>query len=95
MGKLQENNDGLHLPLAEEFYSIQGEGCNTGRAAYFIRIGGCDIGCSWCDTKFAWNADMHPEVDINMIAANVVAAGADSVVVTGGEPLMWNLIAFV
>ncbi len=91
MGKLLENNDGLYLPLAEEFYSIQGEGCNTGRAAYFIRIGGCDIGCSWCDTKFAWNADMHPEADINMIAANVVAAGADSVVVTGGEPLMWNL----
>jgi 7-carboxy-7-deazaguanine synthase len=91
MGKLLENDDGLYLPLAEEFYSIQGEGCNTGRAAYFIRIGGCDIGCSWCDTKFAWNAEMHPEVDINMIAANVVEAGADSVVVTGGEPLMWNL----
>lgn len=91
MGDLQENNDGLHLPLAEEFYSIQGEGCNTGRAAYFIRIGGCDIGCSWCDTKFAWNADMHPSVDINIITANVIAAGADSVVVTGGEPLMWNM----
>ncbi len=91
MGNLIENNDGLHLPLAEEFYSIQGEGCNTGRAAYFIRIGGCDIGCSWCDTKFAWNADMHPPVDINRIAANVIAAGADSVVVTGGEPLMWNM----
>jgi 7-carboxy-7-deazaguanine synthase len=91
MGNLQENIDGLHLPLAEEFYSIQGEGCNTGRAAYFIRIGGCDIGCSWCDTKFAWNIDMHPAVDINMIAANVIAAGADSVVVTGGEPLMWNM----
>ena len=91
MGNLPENNDGLRLPLAEEFYSIQGEGCNTGRAAYFIRIGGCDIGCSWCDTKFAWNADLHPSVDINVIVDNVIAAGADSVVVTGGEPLMWNM----
>jgi len=91
MGDLPENNDGLNLPLAEEFYSIQGEGCNTGRAAYFIRIGGCDIGCSWCDTKFAWNADLHPSVSINVIVENVIAAGADSVVVTGGEPLMWNM----
>ncbi|MGB8357159.1 MAG: 7-carboxy-7-deazaguanine synthase QueE [Bacteroidales bacterium] len=87
----QENNDGLRLPLVEEFYSIQGEGCNTGKAAYFIRVGGCDIGCSWCDTKYSWNADMHPMVDINIIVGNVIAAGADSVVVTGGEPLMWNM----
>ena len=91
MVNLQENNDGLRLPLVEEFYSIQGEGCNTGKAAYFIRVGGCDIGCSWCDTKYSWNADMHPMVDINVIAGSVIAAGADSVVVTGGEPLMWNM----
>jgi 7-carboxy-7-deazaguanine synthase len=91
MDNLRGNNDGLHLPLVEEFYSIQGEGCNTGRAAYFIRVGGCDIGCSWCDTKYAWTADMHPMVDINVIVSNVIAAGADSVVVTGGEPLMWNM----
>ncbi len=87
----QENNDGLLLPLVEEFYTIQGEGCNTGKAAYFIRVGGCDIGCSWCDTKYSWNAEMHPMVDINVIVNNVIAAGADSVVVTGGEPLMWNI----
>lgn len=86
-----DNDDGLKLPLVEEFYSIQGEGCHTGRAAYFIRIGGCDIGCSWCDTKYSWNAELHPMVDIEAIVRNVVAAGADSVVVTGGEPLMWNL----
>jgi len=84
-------NDGSKLPIVEEFYSIQGEGCNTGRAAYFVRVGGCDIGCSWCDTKYAWNADLHPMVAIGGIIDNVLQAGADSVVVTGGEPLMWNL----
>lgn len=84
-------SNGLTLPLVEEFYSVQGEGCNTGRAAYFIRVGGCDVCCSWCDTKYSWNAELHPIVDIETIAANVAAAGADSVVVTGGEPLMWNM----
>ena len=85
------DSSGLNLPLVEEFYSVQGEGYNTGRAAYFIRVGGCDVCCSWCDTKYSWNAELHPMVDIEAIAAGVVAAGADSVVVTGGEPLMWNL----
>jgi len=85
------NGDGSMLPLVEEFYSIQGEGCNTGKAAYFIRLGGCDIGCKWCDTKYSWNAELHPLVSIEAIAGNVIASGADSVVVTGGEPLMWDL----
>lgn len=79
------------LPIVEQFYSIQGEGCNTGKAAYFIRIGGCDIGCSWCDTKYSWKAADHPMVDVKSIAWNATDCGADSVVVTGGEPLMWNL----
>jgi organic radical activating enzyme len=83
--------DGHRLPLVEEFYSIQGEGCNTGKAAYFIRVGGCDICCSWCDTKYSWDAGLHPMVGIDVIASNVLAAGADSVVVTGGEPLMWDM----
>ncbi len=82
---------GHRLPLVEEFYSIQGEGCNTGKAAYFIRVGGCDICCSWCDTKYSWDAGLHPMVGIDVIASNVLAAGADSVVVTGGEPLMWDM----
>jgi 7-carboxy-7-deazaguanine synthase len=85
------DKDLSRLPLVEEFYSVQGEGYNTGKAAYFIRIGGCDIGCSWCDTKYSWNASLHPMVDPETIVNNVVASGADSVVVTGGEPLMWNL----
>ncbi len=91
MKKKESDNSGLMLPLVEEFYSVQGEGCNTGRAAYFIRVGGCDICCSWCDTRYSWNAELHPMVAVEAIAANVIAAGADSVVVTGGEPLMWNM----
>jgi 7-carboxy-7-deazaguanine synthase len=83
--------DGKYLPLVEEFYSIQGEGYNTGKAAYFVRLGGCDVGCSWCDSRYSWNPDLHPLVDTNKIIENVLESGTDSVVVTGGEPLMWNL----
>jgi len=79
------------LPLVEEFYTIQGEGYNTGKAAYFIRLGGCDVGCSWCDSRFTWNQDMHPLIETDRIVGNAVSSGTDSVVVTGGEPLLWNL----
>ena len=58
---------GRKLPLVEEFYTIQGEGFNSGKPAYFIRIGGCDIGCSWCDTKFSWNSELHPLVETDRI----------------------------
>ncbi|MHC1731524.1 MAG: 7-carboxy-7-deazaguanine synthase QueE [Bacteroidales bacterium] len=91
MKRVDPDNEGILLPLVEEFYSVQGEGCNTGKAAYFIRVGGCDICCSWCDTKHSWNAALHPLVPVESIVSNVIAAGADSVVVTGGEPLMWNM----
>jgi 7-carboxy-7-deazaguanine synthase len=84
-------SDGIRLPLVEEFYSLQGEGFHTGKAAYFIRLGGCDIGCSWCDSRFSWNPDLHPMVETKSIIDHVLESGADSVVVTGGEPLMWNL----
>ncbi|MBN2633360.1 MAG: 7-carboxy-7-deazaguanine synthase QueE [Bacteroidales bacterium] len=83
--------EGEKLPLAEEFYSLQGEGFHAGKPAYLIRLAGCDIGCSWCDTSFSWDADKHPLVDIDEIVNNAVASGARIVVVTGGEPLMWNL----
>jgi 7-carboxy-7-deazaguanine synthase len=79
------------LPLVEEFFSLQGEGYHTGKAAYFIRIGGCDVGCSWCDSRFSWNPKLHPMVSADEIIERVVESGTDSVVVTGGEPLMWNL----
>jgi organic radical activating enzyme len=87
----RKDSDGLTLPVVEEFYSVQGEGWNTGRAAYFVRIGGCDLCCGWCDTRHAWNAELHPLVSISDIAVRVSESGADSVVVTGGEPLMNNL----
>lgn len=89
--KLKRDEDGSLLPLVEEFFSIQGEGYHTGKAAYFIRIGGCDVGCSWCDSKFSWNPAIHPLTSTSKLIENVAVSGADSVVVTGGEPLMWNL----
>jgi 7-carboxy-7-deazaguanine synthase len=84
-------SNGSRLPLVEEFFTLQGEGYHSGKAAYFIRLGGCDIGCSWCDSRFSWNPGIHPMVETNTIIDHVIESGADSVVVTGGEPLMWNL----
>lgn len=78
------------LPLMEEFYTIQGEGYHTGKAAYFIRIGGCDVGCHWCDVKESWNADLHPASETNLIVENAKKY-SDTIVVTGGEPLMYNM----
>ena len=79
------------LPVVEEFFSLQGEGFQTGKAAYFIRLGGCDIGCNWCDSRFSWYPDIHPVIETKTIIDRVKQSGADSVVITGGEPLMWNL----
>ncbi len=79
------------LPLMEEFYTIQGEGYNTGKAAYFIRIGGCDVGCHWCDVKESWDANIHPLTPAEQIVGNVLSWKAKSVVVTGGEPLIYNM----
>ncbi|MEZ4852876.1 7-carboxy-7-deazaguanine synthase QueE [Flavobacterium sp.] len=83
---------GEMLPLMEAFYTIQGEGFHTGTAAYFIRIGGCDVGCHWCDVKESWNADLHPPTATDVIVANAKQY-AETVVVTGGEPLMWDMLA--
>ncbi len=85
------SNDGMKLPLVEEFFTLQGEGYHTGKAAYFIRLGGCDVGCDWCDSRFSWDPNLHPLVDTNLLIGHVIKSGTDSVVVTGGEPLMWNL----
>jgi organic radical activating enzyme len=87
----QRYEEGRLLPLVEEFYTIQGEGYHTGKAAYFIRIGGCDVGCSWCDTKFSWDPALHPLVDTDRIVAHALQYPAAAVVVTGGEPLMVNM----
>ena len=85
-------NKGLMLPLMEEFYTIQGEGFHKGTAAYFIRIGGCDVGCHWCDVKESWNANLHPPTSTDVIVANAKKY-SDTVVVTGGEPLTWDMTA--
>ena len=83
-------DSGEMLPLMEEFYTIQGEGFHTGKAAYFIRVGGCDVGCHWCDVKESWNADLHPATKTLKIIENAKKY-ANTVVITGGEPLMWNM----
>ena len=82
---------GEMLPLMEAFYTIQGEGYYSGKAAYFLRIGGCDVGCHWCDVKGSWNADLHPPTSIPDILKGIAQYSVDTVVITGGEPLMWNL----
>ncbi|HEX7848070.1 MAG TPA: 7-carboxy-7-deazaguanine synthase QueE [Chitinophagaceae bacterium] len=79
------------LPVMEHFYTIQGEGFHQGRAAYFIRLGGCDVGCVWCDVKDSWDAEKHPKYEIKDIVAAVKKTAAELVVITGGEPLMHNL----
>lgn len=81
---------GLLLPLMEEFYTIQGEGFHKGTAAYFIRLGGCDVGCHWCDVKESWVAELHPPTMADAIVENA-AKYSNTIVITGGEPLMWNM----
>ena len=83
-------DQGKMLPLMEEFYTIQGEGYHTGKASYFIRVGGCDVGCHWCDVKESWNADLHPPTLSDTIVEHAKKY-SDTVVITGGEPLMWSM----
>lgn len=82
------------LPIVEEFYSLQGEGLQTGRAAYFVRIGGCDVGCSWCDEKRSWNADNFDLVAVDDVVDRITKLPVKAVVATGGEPMMSNLTYF-
>jgi organic radical activating enzyme len=82
---------GEMLPIMEEFYSIQGEGANTGKAAYFIRVGGCDVGCHWCDVKESWDPNLHPLTSIEKVVSKVQEFPAQSIVITGGEPLIYNM----
>ncbi len=79
------------LPVMEAFYTIQGEGFHQGRAAYFIRLGGCDVGCVWCDVKESWDASQHPQLPIEQIVADAQLHPGRLAVITGGEPLLHNL----
>ncbi|MFN3380232.1 MAG: 7-carboxy-7-deazaguanine synthase QueE [Runella zeae] len=79
------------LPVMEAFYTLQGEGFHSGKAAYFIRLGGCDVGCVWCDVKDSWDAEAHPKLSIDTIVQEALQYPARMAVVTGGEPLMYPL----
>ncbi len=93
--KLQSEHDpfdgGRLLPLVEDFYTIQGEGFHTGKPAYFIRLGGCDVGCRWCDAKQTWNPKLHPPVDVDRIVDRALSCPAQAIVITGGEPSLYPL----
>lgn len=81
----------LMFPVMEYFYTVQGEGANTGKAAFFLRLAGCDVGCVWCDVKESWDAGKHSSMPISAMVEAVKASGAVRVVITGGEPAMYNL----
>ena len=83
------------LPVMERFYTIQGEGRYSGRAAYFIRLAGCDVGCVWCDVKESWDAEIHPLLTIEEIIEEIKSTPTEFVVITGGEPAMYDLTALV
>ncbi len=83
--------ESMLLPVMEHFYTLQGEGFHQGKAAYFIRLAGCDVGCVWCDVKESWDAEKHPKSEVGSLKSEVRKTPAEIVVITGGEPLMYNL----
>ncbi len=83
----------MSYPVMEHFYTLQGEGAYSGQAAYFIRLGGCDVGCVWCDVKESWDASVHPTMKVDEIVALASAQPGRIAVITGGEPAMYNLTA--
>jgi organic radical activating enzyme len=85
------NETPIYYPLMEDFYTIQGEGFHSGRPAYFLRLGGCDVGCVWCDVKESLDRSKHPDTLLENIVARVLHSGTDFVVITGGEPAMYDL----
>ncbi len=87
----EQLESGKFLPIMEEFYTIQGEGGKSGKPAYFIRVGGCDVGCHWCDVKESWDASLHPLVEVDGLIDKLKLIPSKDVVVTGGEPTLYNL----
>ena len=84
-------DEGRKLPLVEDFYTIQGEGFHSGKPAYFIRLGGCDVGCRWCDAKYTWNPKLYPPTEIHTVVDRAASYPARAIVLTGGEPLLYPL----
>ncbi len=82
---------GHKLPLVEDFYTIQGEGYHSGKPAYFIRLGGCDVGCRWCDAKYTWNPKVFPPTSVETVVERAAACSAQAIVITGGEPLLYPM----
>lgn len=89
--KLEILEGGRLLPLVEDFYTVQGEGYHSGKPAYFIRLGGCDVGCRWCDAKYTWNPKMYPPTEVATIISRAASCSAQAIVITGGEPLLYPL----
>jgi len=89
--KLKADGKSGALPVMEHFYTLQGEGHHQGKAAYFIRLGGCDVGCVWCDVKESWDVNKYPRLKIDDLCSAVKTTAAKIVVITGGEPLMHDL----
>lgn len=88
---MQTTETNIPLPVMEQFYTVQGEGYHQGKAAYFIRLGGCDVGCVWCDVKDSWDATAHPLQTVSQLTQAVLATKAKLVVITGGEPTLHSL----
>ena len=86
-------NTSTQYPVMEMFYTLQGEGYHQGKAAYFIRLAGCDVGCVWCDVKESWDASKHPVFSVEEIVSSALAHPARLAIITGGEPLLYNLDA--
>lgn len=81
----------MSYPVMEYFYSVQGEGFHAGSPAFFIRLGGCDVGCVWCDVKDSWDKDAHPVLETDVLVGAYEQSGAGLVIITGGEPAMYDL----
>ena len=93
--KIKEVNADQGLPIMEHFFTIQGEGTYSGRAAYFVRLAGCDIGCVWCDVKESWDSELHPILSIDYLVSEIEKTTVNFVVITGGEPALYNLAPFI
>ena len=89
--KIKAVNADQGLPIMEHFFTIQGEGTYSGRAAYFVRLAGCDIGCVWCDVKESWDSELHPILGIDYLVSEIEKTTVDFVVITGGEPALYDL----
>jgi organic radical activating enzyme len=85
----------IELPVMERFYTLQGEGYHTGRAAHFVRVAGCDVGCVWCDVNESWEVENHTTLKIHELINEIKSTATNFVVITGGEPAMYDLTTFI